>query len=258
MNIKNLFDLTGKVALITGGSRGLGLQMAEGLGQMGARVALSARSTDELSSAHEHLRGQGIDSFTAPCDIADAAAVEPMVDRVLKHYGQIDILINCAGIVWRDKAEEHSLEGWNKVMGINVNGTFQVTQMVGRKSMIPRKYGKVIVIGSTQGLRGNRMNGHKGLAYNTSKGALVNFTHGLAGEWGPYNITVNLIAPGLFPSKMTEGIMGQAGERVIAVTPAGRLGGEDDMKGLAVLLSSDASRHITGQIIAVDGGMTAV
>ncbi len=143
-------------------------------------------------------------------------------------------------------------------MSVNLNGTFLVSQTVARRSMIPRKYGKVINITSTQGLRGNRMGGTKGLAYNTSKGGLVNFTRALAGEWGPYNITVNAIAPGLFPSKMTEGIMGNVGERVISVTPAGRLGGEDDMKGLAVLLASDASRHITGQTIAVDGGMTSI
>ena len=258
MKVRNMLDLKGKVALITGGSRGLGLQMAEALGEMGARLAITARGADELAQAKAHLEKDGIETYTEVCDIAQADAVGPMVDKVAAHYGCIDVLINNAGAIWREPAEDHSLEGWEKVVGLNLTGTFLVTQAVGKRSMIPRRYGRIIVIASSQGLRGNRVGGNKSLAYNTSKAGLLNFTRALAGEWGPHNITVNAIAPGLFPSKMTERVMGPNADRVIGVTPMGRLGGGDDLKGLAVLLASDASQHITGQIIAVDGGMSAV
>ncbi len=258
MKVRNLLDLSGKVALITGGSRGLGLQMAEALGEMGAKVALTARKADELAQAKAQLEKGAVEVYTTVCDIAQKDAVGPMVGQVLGHYGCIDILINNAGAVWREPAEDHSLDGWDKVMGLNLTASFMVTQAVGKRSMIPRRYGKVIIIASTQGMRGNRVGGNKSLAYNTSKGGLINFARALAGEWGAYNITVNAIAPGLFPSKMTENAMGKNAETVIGVTPMGRLGGADDLKGLAVLLASDASRHISGQTIAVDGGMSAV
>lgn len=259
MKVKNMLDLTGKIALITGGSRGLGLQMAEALGEMGAKLVLTARSVEDLAQAKAQLEQDKIEALTISCDLTQPQAVVSLVDQVLKQYGKIDILMNNAGAIWREPAEEHSLEGWEKVMAMNLTGTFLVTREVGKRAMIPSKYGRVIVVASTQGLRGNRVGGSKTLAYNTSKGALLNFTRALCGEWGPYGITVNCIAPGLFKTKMTEKMFGTPAEKaVISVTPTGRLGKEDDMKGLAVLLSSDASQHISGQIIAVDGGMSAV
>ena len=258
MKLRNLLDLSGKVALITGGSRGLGLQMAEALGEMGARLALIARKAEELAQARAHLAGEGIEAYAVVCDIAQAQAVAPMVDRVLGQYGRIDILINNAGTLWRGPAEDHPPEDWDKVMGLNLTGTFLVSQAVGKRSMIPQRYGRIINVASTLGLRGNRVGGSKSVAYNTSKGGLLNFTRALAGEWGAYNITVNAIAPGLFPSRMSESVLGKNADIVVGLTPSGRLGGEDDLKGLAVLLASDASRHISGQIIAVDGGASAV
>ena len=258
MSVKKLFDLTGKIALVTGGSRGLGLQIAEALGEMGARLAITARKADELERAAHALAGERVEAWPIACDISKPEAVEPMVEGVLGHYGRIDILVNNAGANWGASAEEHPLRGWQKLVDLNLTGTFLVTQAVGKRSMIPNRYGKIINVASVAGMRGNPVHAMKTLAYNTTKGGLVNFTRALAGEWGPYNITVNAIAPGFFQSKMAQGLLEQIQRQVIAHTPLARLGGEQDLKGVAVLLASDASCHITGQIIAVDGGSSAI
>jgi len=258
MSVKKLLDLTGKVALVTGGSRGLGLQIASGLGEMGARVALTARKPEELEEARVQLGRERVATFTTVCDLSIPEAVDPMVEAVLKHYGQIDILVNNAGAAWGAPAEEHPLEAWQKLVNLNLTGTFLVSQSVGKRSMIPRRYGRIVNVASIAGLRGNLPDRVRTLAYNTTKGGVVNFTRALAGEWGQYNITVNAIAPGFFPSKMTQGSLERIREQVIATTPLRRIGGDEDLKGLAVLLASDAAQHITGQIVAVDGGATAI
>ena len=258
MSVKKLFDLNGKVALVTGGSRGLGLQIAEALGEMGARLALTARKPDELAQAKEHLERMHLEVLTLPCDHSQAASIQPVVEKIMKHYGQVDVLVNNAGTTWGAPAEEHPLEAWEKVMNLNVTGLFLTTQLVGKLSMIPRRYGRIVNIASIAGLLGNDMRLQRSLAYNTSKGAVVNMTRALAAEWGQYNITVNAIAPGFFPSKMTQWILGQIGDATIAQTPLARLGGEEDLKGLATLFASDASAHITGQIVAVDGGASII
>ena len=258
MGVMKLLDLSGKVALVTGGSRGLGLQIAEALGEMGARLALTARKADELEQARRTLAGEHVEAWPIACDVGQPEAIGPMVERVLAHYGRIDILVNNAGATWGAPAEDHPLEAWQKLVNVNLTGTFLVTQAVGKRSMIPNRYGKVIIVASVAGLRGNPIGAMKTLAYSTTKGGLVNFTRALAGEWGEHNITVNAVAPGFFPSKMTRDFLDQVGPQVIARTPLARLGDEQDLKGVAVLLASDASRHITGQIIAVDGGSSVV
>lgn len=256
--IQQLFDLSGKTALVTGGSRGLGLQISEALGEMGAKLALTARKADELAQAKAHLEHLHLEVLTLPCDHGKLASIEPVVEKILKHYGQIDVLINNAGTTWGAPAEDHPLEAWEKVMDLNVTGLFLTTQLVGKLSMIPRRYGRIVNIASIAGLLGNDMRMQRSLAYNTSKGAVVNLTRALAAEWGQYNITVNAIAPGFFPSKMTQWILGQIGEATIAQTPLARLGGDEDLKGLATLFASDAAAHITGQIVAVDGGASII
>lgn len=258
MGVRKLLDLDGKVALITGGSRGLGLQIAEALGEMGARLALASRTADELERARHALSGEHVEAWVIGCDLGRPEAIAPMVDEVLGHYGRIDILVNNAGTIWNSPAEDHPLLAWQKLVNLNLTGTFLVTQAVGKRSMIPNRYGRIVNVTSVAGLRGNPVGAMKTLAYNTTKGGIVNFTRALAGEWGEYGITVNAIAPGFFPSKMTRGFLEQAGPQVIARNPLARVGGEDDLKGIAVLLASDASRHITGQIIAVDGGSSVV
>ncbi|NHZ80145.1 SDR family oxidoreductase [Massilia sp. CCM 8695] len=256
---QELFSLAGKTALITGGSRGLGLQMAEALGEQGARIVISSRKQADLDEACAHLKERGIDASAIAADLAQDAQVQPMVDEAMKRLGHIDILINNAGASWGAPAEEYPVEAWDKVMNLNIRSIFLVTQAVGKASMIPRKYGRIVNIASIAGLAGNPPGTMKTIAYNTSKGAVVNFTRTLAGEWGAYGITVNAIAPGFFPSKMTKGVLETIGVEALAKdAPLGRIGDDEDLKGATLLFASDAGKHITGQILAVDGGVTAV
>ncbi len=257
MNVRELFKIEGKVALVTGGSRGLGLQIAEALGEMGCKLALTARKADELVQARTHLETLGIEVLTIVNDLTDTAQIPGMVEQVIERFGTIDILVNNAGATWGAPAEEYPDAAWHKVMDLNVNALFFVAREVARRCMIPQQSGKIINIASVAGLRGSATNVST-IAYHTSKGAVVNFTRALASEWGKYNINVNAICPGFFPSKMSAGLLGQVGETVIARAPLHRIGGDDDLKGAAVFLASEASRHITGQNLAVDGGMSIV
>lgn len=252
MSVMKLFDLSGKVALITGGSRGLGLQMAEALGEMGAKVAITARRQGELDEAAAHLQARNIDVLTVAGDLSQFETIPGMVDQVVGQFGDIDILVNNAGTTWGAPAEEYPADGWNKVMRLNVDALFFLTQEVGRRCMIPRRSGKVINIASIAGLRGSQA--MQTIAYNTSKGAVVNFTRALAAEWGKYGINVNAICPGFFPSRMSQGLLDKISEQAIAMAPLKRLGGEEDLKGAALYFASEASRHVTGQYLAVDGG----
>jgi NAD(P)-dependent dehydrogenase (short-subunit alcohol dehydrogenase family) len=259
MGVRQLFDLAGRTALVTGGSRGLGLQIAEALVEMGARVALVARRPDELAGATAHLEAQfGTQAVAMACDLADVAAIPRMVERTLEQLGAIDILVNNAGTTWGAPTVEHPLDAWRKVVDLNLTAMFVVTQEVGRRSMIPRGRGKIINVASILGLTGGNDAGRPAtLAYNTTKGGVVNFTRALAVEWAPHGINVNAIAPGLFPTKMTRGLIEMLGDEAANKAPLRRMGSGDDLKGVAVLLASDAGAFITGQIIAVDGGVTA-
>lgn len=257
MHIEKLFSLAGKVALVTGGSRGLGLQMAQALGEMGAKVAITARRPAELDLAAAQLGRSGIEVLTVAGDQSELDAIPAMVDAVLQRFSAIDILVNNVGTSWAAPAEDHPLDAWHKVMRLNVDAMFCMAQQVGKRAMIPRRSGKIINISSITGLTGNPPD-MTTIAYNTSKGAVVNFTRALAAEWGKYNINVNAICPGFFPSKLSRGLLEKIGDEVIAATPLQRLGGDDDLKGVAVFLASEASRHITGQYVAVDGGASVV
>jgi NAD(P)-dependent dehydrogenase (short-subunit alcohol dehydrogenase family) len=256
--IQQLFDLTGKTALVTGGSRGLGLQIARALGEQGAKIVLSSRKQADLDEAVTRLAQSGIEASAIAADVSQESAIEPLVTEAIQRLGHIDILINNAGATWGAPAEEHPLEAWDKVMNLNVRSIFLLSQAVARQSMIPRKYGRIVNVASIAGLAGNGPDMHT-IAYNTSKGAVVNFTRTLAGEWGRYGITVNALAPGFFPSKMTKGLLEHLGKDNIAQrAPLQRLGDDEDLKGAALLFASDAGKHITGQILAIDGGVSAV
>ena len=258
MPLKQLLDLTGRTALVTGGSRGLGLQIATGLGEMGARVVVSARKADELAAACAGLKAQGIDASWIAADASDPADVDRLAREARARLDEVDILVNNAGASWGAAAEDHPLDAWDKVMNLNIRGVFLLTQAIGRASMIPRKRGRVINVASIAGLFGNPPGTMATIAYNTSKGAVVNFTRALATEWGRHGITVNAIAPGFFPSKMTMGLISQLGEQTLArFAPLNRIGDEEDLKGAALLFASDAGKHITGQVLAVDGGASA-
>jgi len=256
--IQQLFDLQGKTALVTGGSRGLGLQMAHALGEAGARIMLSSRKAADLEEATAELQAAGIDARWIAADCAKEADIERLGRETLERMGDIDILVNNAGATWGAPAEDHPLDAWDKVMNLNVRGYFLLSQYVAKHSMIARKRGSILNVASIAGLGGNPV-GMQTIAYNTSKGAVINFTRALAGEWGRYGIRVNAICPGFFPSKMTKGLLQALGEENLrAHAPLNRLGDDEDLKGLSVLLASDAGKHITGQWLAVDGGVSAI
>jgi NAD(P)-dependent dehydrogenase (short-subunit alcohol dehydrogenase family) len=254
--VMQLFELTGRTALVTGGSRGLGLQVAEALGEAGARLVLTARKAAELAAATEHLQGRGIDASWIDGDASQPEHVTRVCAEALKRLSHVDILVNNAGAAWGAPAEEHSLEAWDKVLNLNLRSVFLFSQHIARDSMIPRRDGRIVMMASIAGLSGNRP-GHETVAYNASKGGVVNLTRTLAAEWGEHGITVNAIAPGFFLSKMTRGTLERLGEdKLAARAPLRRLGDDDDLKGAALLFASRAGKHITGQILAVDGGVS--
>jgi gluconate 5-dehydrogenase len=256
--VQQLFDLTGKTALVTGGSRGLGLQMAHALGEAGAKVMISSRKAEDLEQAVAELQDAGIDARWIAADCAKEADIERLAVETLHRMGDVDILVNNAGASWGAPAEDHPLAAWDKVMNLNVRGYFLLSQAIAKKSMIARRSGRIINIASISGLNGNP-SGMKTIAYNTSKGAVINFTRALGAEWGAHNITVNAICPGFFPSKMTAGLLSTVGEdKMAAAAPLQRLGDDEDLKGVCLLFASDAGKHITGQWLAVDGGVSAV
>lgn len=257
--IRQAFDLRGKTALITGGSRGLGLQIAEGLGEQGARVILSARKPDELEAAQRRLSSLGIASDWFAADSQKSEEIERLARKAVAKAGRIDILVNNAGATWGAPTAEHSLEAWDKLMNLNVRATFYLTQQIGNLSMIPIGGGKILNIASIAGLRGNHPDATATLAYNTSKAAVINMTRALASEWGRYGINVNALAPGYFMSKMTKGLIDETGlDKLTADVPLRRIGDGDDLKGAALLFCSAAGKHITGQVLAVDGGVMAM
>ena len=253
--MSTLFDLTGKVALITGGSRGLGLNMAEGLGEMGARVAITARKAGELEEARAHLEAKGIRVDTFPHDLSKHATIPALVEAVTGKVGAPDILVNNAGTTWAAPAETHPDDAWRKVMDLNLDGVFFLTREIGRTAMIPRKSGRIINISSIAGLMGNPPD-MQTIAYNTSKTALIGFTRALAAEWGRYGITVNGVEPG---NILTEAIQLHRSPEFIKsmedAIPLGRLGSTRDVANAFLFLASDDASYITGMVMPVDGGL---
>ena len=256
--VQQLFDLSGKTALITGGSRGLGLQMAHALGEAGARIMLSSRKADDLEQATAELQAAGIDARWIAADCAKEEDTRRLADQTLERMGAIDILVNNAGASWGAPAESHPVAAWDKVMNLNVRGYFVLAQQVANKYMIPNKTGRIINIASIAGLNGNGPE-IQTLAYNTSKTAVIGFTKTLAAEWGKYNINVNAICPGFFMTKMASVLIQNVGEdKMTAAVPLGRLGDDEDLKGITLLYASAAGKHITGQWLAIDGGVSVV
>jgi NAD(P)-dependent dehydrogenase (short-subunit alcohol dehydrogenase family) len=256
--VQKLFDLSGKTALVTGGSRGLGLQIAEALGEAGARILLTSRKAGDLEESAAHLKARGIEALWVAADASQPDEIKRIAADAMARLGHIDILVNNAGATWGAPAEDHPLEAWDKVMNLNIRSIFLMSQAIGKQSMIPRRQGRIINVASIAGLSGAGPD-IQYIAYGTSKGAAVNFTRTLAGEWGKYGITVNALAPGFFPSKMTKGTLERVGaDKMAEGAPLRRIGDDDDLKGAALLFASAAGKHITGQILAVDGGVSAV
>jgi gluconate 5-dehydrogenase len=255
MNVKQLFDLTGRVAIVSGGSMGLGRQMAEGLAEMGANLVLCARKKERCEEAAKALRSLGVQTLALECDVKDKTTIHRVVNETLAKFGRIDILVNNAGASWGAPVEEMTLEQWDKVLSTNLTGTFLFCQAVG-KAMIARGSGKIINIASVAGL-GGASSELQAIGYHASKGGVIAFTKDLACKWAPHNIQVNAIAPGWFPTHMSGWIIEHRKDSLLAKIPLGRFGGDHDLKGAAVFLASEASAYVTGHVLIVDGGQTA-
>jgi NAD(P)-dependent dehydrogenase (short-subunit alcohol dehydrogenase family) len=255
MNVKQLFDLSGRVAIVTGGSIGLGRQMAEGLGEMGANLVLCARKKERCEQAAEELKQLGVKTLALACDVKNPDHVRNVVQETLSQFGRIDILINNAGTAWGAPVEEMKLEHWNKVLETNLTGTFLFSQAAG-KFMIAQRRGKIINIASVAGMRGASPE-FQAIGYHASKGGVIAFTKDLACKWGVHNIQVNAIAPGWFPTHMSEVMIERNREAFLKKIPLGRFGNDHDLKGAAVFLASDASDFVTGHTLVVDGGQIA-
>lgn len=256
--LKTLFDLTGRTALVTGGSRGLGLQICEALGEYGAHVILTARKADELDAAVAHLAAMGISASSVRADVGQPDAAAQVMNVIEAEGRRVDILVNNAGTSWGSTTEEMPLDGWNKLLAVNLTAPFLLAQQAAKRFMIPAGWGRILNVASVEGLLGHhpRMTGT--IAYNASKGGLINFTRALAAEWGAKGITANALAPGYFPSRLTGYVLDKHGADLTADTPSGRLGNDDDLKGAALLLVTDAGAHITGQVLAIDGGASII
>ena len=254
-HLKQLFDLRGRVAIVTGGSIGLGRQMAEGLAEMGANLSLCARKKERCEQVAEELKTLGVDALALSCDVTNPASIQEAVNATIARFGRIDILINNAGTSWGARAEDMRLEDWNKVIATNLTGTFLCSQAAG-KIMITQGRGKIINIASIAGIAGSPPE-LDAIGYASSKGGVITFTKDLSRKWARHGIRVNAIAPGWFPTHMSGGLIEKNRERLLQSIPLGRFGNEQDLKGAAVYLASDASDFVTGQVLVVDGGQTA-
>lgn len=257
MPVMDLFDLTGKTAIVTGGGRGLGAQIAEGFAEAGANVVLCSRKVEACEEVAKQLEAKGVRTLALACDVTNPQDVKNVVEKTVEAFGTIDILVNNSGASWGAPVSEMPLEAWNKVMAVNVTGTFLMSQAVG-EVMIPQNSGKIINIASVAGLGGIDPQLMDAIGYNTSKGAVITFTKDLAAKWGRYNIKVNAIAPGFFPTKMSKDVMKHGEEGLLARTPLKRFGTDEDLKGAALFLAARASDYVTGDVVMVDGGMHAM
>ncbi len=273
--LPDLFSLRGKVAVITGGSRGLGKEMATALAEAGAQIAITARREQWLRAAQDELTGAGYDCLAATCDVADERQAQDFVAQVLERFGRIDVLVNSAGVSWGAPSADLPLERWRSVLEVNATGAFIVSQLVGRH-MIERwradegrktkdgtevvggATGKIINVSSIMGLRGMPPEVLSAASYSASKGALIALTRALAVEWAPHGITVNALAPGFFPTRLSEGVIEHHEEALLSRIPLRRFGSERDIRAAAVFLASAASDYITGQVLVLDGGATAL
>lgn len=253
--LQSLFDLTGKVALVTGGSRGLGQEMAEGLAEAGASLMLLARREQWLTPTVEAFRARGFPTESTLCDVSNPEEVQAAVDKTIEAYGQIDILVNNAGVSWGQPLEDHALDKWEMVLKINLTGAFLFSQRVGRE-MLKRRSGSIINVSSIAGLKGSMEDGQHIVSYVAAKGGLIAMTREFAAKWAKRGIRVNAIAPGFFPSRLTEKVLEHAQAQIEAGVPMGRVGQSGELKGVAAFLASAASGYITGQTIVVDGGST--
>ncbi|MFJ7953202.1 SDR family oxidoreductase [Lysinibacillus sp. NPDC096418] len=257
MSVLELFSLKGKTAIVTGGGSGLGAQIAQGFAEAGANIVLCSRKVEMCEEVATELANLGVQTLALPCDVTNPEDVANVVTKTKENFGSIDILVNNSGASWGAPAVNMPFEAWRKVFDVNVNGTFLMSQAVG-KVMLEQKCGKIINIASIAGLGGTLPEFMDTIGYNASKGAIITLTKDLAVKWGPYGINVNAIAPGFFPTKMSSALIEHGHEYILSATPLKRLGSENDLKGVALFLAAAASDYVTGDVVAVDGGMSSI
>ena len=257
-SLAELFDLRGRVALVTGGGRGLGEQIAWGLAQAGASVALGSRKKEACEDvARELAESHGVRTLALRLDVTSEEEVRAALDETELAFGPVDILVNNAGTSWGAPAAEMPLEAWHKVMETNATGAFLCAREVGRRLIERAAPGAILNIASVSGLKGSPPELLDAAGYSASKGAVIALTRDLAVKWARHGIRVNALAPGFFPTKMTAGVLAQAERQIARAVPLGRVGGDDELMGAALFLVSAAGGYVTGQVISVDGGMTA-
>ena len=254
--VKQLMNMEGRVGVVTGGATGLGLQMATALAEAGANVVICSRKLENCEEAAHAIEKLGVKALAYGCDVTKPEQVEALKEATMQKFGRVDALINNAGRAWVAPVEDMPLDRWQQVLDLNITAPFLCAQAFGRE-MIKVKRGKIINIASIAGLVGRNPKNYNSIAYGTSKGALVNFTRDLAVKWAQHNIQVNAICPGFFVTPINEKMFIKNSEQILREIPLARTGGEDDLKGIAVLLASDASNFMTGAVIPVDGGSTA-
>jgi NAD(P)-dependent dehydrogenase (short-subunit alcohol dehydrogenase family) len=257
MSILEMFKLRGKVAVVTGGGRGIGFKISEGLAQAGANLVLCSRKLESCQTAAESLTRNGVEVLAVPCDIKNPAQIQNVVSMACERFGQIDILVNNSGASWGAPVEDYPLDGWKKVIETNLTGTFLFTQAVGRV-MIRQKRGTIVNIASLMGLLGMDADVVDAIAYSASKGAVIAFTRDLAVKWARHNIRVNAIVPGWIPTEMSSGVVEKGREKLLAHIPMNRFGDGEDLQGAVVYLASEASKYVTGVLLPVDGGYLAI
>lgn len=257
MTVLDLFSLQGKTAIVTGGGRGLGAQIAQGFAEAGANVVLCSRKVEACEEMETQLAQLGVQTLALACDVTKPEEIAHVVSKTLETFGKIDILVNNSGASWGAPAVDMPYEAWQKVFDVNVNGTFLMTQAVG-KVMLAQKAGKIINIASIAGLGGTLPDFMDTIGYNASKGAVITLTKDLAVKWGPSGVNINAIAPGFFPTKMSNVLIERGQDYLMGATPLKRLGAENDLKGVALFLATAASDYVTGEVIVVDGGMSAI
>ncbi len=257
MKTKKMFDLSGKVAIVTGGGRGIGEKMAEGLAESGANIVLCSRRVEKYKKAAEEIAKLGVEVMSLSCDVKSSQEIQNVVDETVRKFGRIDILVNNSGATWGAPPEEYPLDGWQKVLDTNLNGVFLFSQIAGR-TMIRQQSGTIINIASIMGIAGTEAEAADSIAYSASKGAVITFTKDLAAKWARYNIRVNAIAPGWFPTDMSRWVVENHREKLLAHIPMRRFGEGEELKGAVVFLASDAASYITGVTLPVDGGYLAI
>jgi NAD(P)-dependent dehydrogenase (short-subunit alcohol dehydrogenase family) len=256
MGVRELYDLSGRTAIVTGGGSGIGRQMAEALAELGAGIVICARNLERCEQAASELAELGVQTLALRCDLRQPGDVQAVVDKTVEQFGRVDVLVNDAGTTWGAPAVETPLHGWQKVIDVNLTGLFLMSQAVARH-MMAQGGGVIVNIASVAGLGGSPPGILDAVAYSASKGGVITLTRDLAWKWAPHGIRVNAIAPGWFPSDMSRLVLEHHGDELLAGIPLARFGGTEDLKGAVAFLASPASAYVTGHTLVVDGGQSA-